>query len=160
MFPANSLARLRHEGVFPPSIRHHQEYTPQWAFLRMSKENDPRPDEDFDTRLRRARGSDAKTGPGGSAALPEDGKGKAMRISAELVVAVAVGGGIGFFIDDWLGTKPWFLISFLFLGNAAGLWNVFRLTKNQGYSVGFERGNRSPANDMESDTEQDIAKGK
>ena len=111
----------------------------------MVKESDPRPEEDFDTRLRRARGVGDKPTRNGGAGLPEDGKGKALRIGAELVVSVAVGGGIGWMIDSWLETKPWFLIGFLFLGNAAGLWNVFRLTNSQGYAVGFEPGGRSKA---------------
>ena len=65
--------------------------------------------EDFDTRLRHARGLGGEPNQSG-AALPEDGKGKAMRIGTELVSAVAVGGGIGFVIDTWLETKPWFLV--------------------------------------------------
>ena len=147
MFPANSLARLHLEGVSPPSIHRHQKCIRKWAFLRMNQEIDPPPEEDFDKRLRRARGMGNEPGKSGGAALPEDGKGKAMRIGTELVVAVAVGGGIGFLIDSWLGTKPWFLIGFLFLGNAAGLWNVFRLTNKQGYAVGFQHGNRSKSDD-------------
>jgi|TARA_B100000315_G_scaffold249276_1_gene280247 ATP synthase protein I len=112
-------------------------------------------EEDFDTRLRRARSLNAELERSGGAALPEDGKGKAMRIGTELVVAVAVGGGIGFLIDSWLGTKPWFLIGFLFLGNAAGLWNVFRLTNSQGYRVGFNHDKRNDDNG----TEQNNTKG-
>ncbi len=99
-------------------------------------------EEDFDTRLRHARGLGGEPNQSG-AALPEDGKGKAMRIGTELVSAVAVGGGIGFLIDTWLETKPWFLIGFLLLGNAAGLWNIYRISNSQGYTVGFGRGNRS-----------------
>ncbi len=108
-------------------------------------------EEDFDTRLRRARDLSAEPNQGGGAALPEDGKGKAMRIGTELVSAVVVGGGIGFLLDSWLGTKPWFLIGFLILGNAAGLWNVYRLSKSQGYTVGFDRANRSASEDTKND---------
>ena len=53
------------------------------------------------------------------------------------MVAVFVGGMIGFLLDTWLNTKPWLTILFLFLGNAAGLLNIFRLTSNQNYTVGF-----------------------
>lgn len=73
-----------------------------------------------------------------------------MRIGAELVVAVAVGGGIGFMLDRWLGTGPWLLIGFLLLGNAAGVWNVFRMTNNQGYAAGF-RQNKRPLDDDEAE---------
>lgn len=100
---------------------------------------------DFDTRLRHARSISAAGAQNKKAALPEDGKGQAMRIGTELIVAVIVGGGIGFMIDTWLGTKPWFLIGFLFLGNFAGLWNVFRITNSQKYRVGFESDKHSEA---------------
>lgn len=124
----------------------HQEGRPA-----MSKDSDPQvPNRgDFDKRLQHARELNAGTNQSGKAALPDDGKGKAMRIGTELIVAVAVGGGIGFFIDAWLGTKPWFLIGFLFLGNAAGLWNIFRITNGQKYKVGFERDKASDTSETE-----------
>ena len=98
--------------------------------------------EDFDTRLRRARGIGGKDGEGGASVDSQTGKGMAFRIGTEIVVAVAVGGAIGFVIDTWLDTKPWFLIVFLFLGNVAGLWNAVRATNNQGYAAGFESSKR------------------
>ena len=67
----------------------------------------------------------------------KNGKGQALRISTELIVAVGVGGGLGFFLDDLLGTKPWLLIVFLLLGNAAGLWNIYRLLNGKNYRVGL-----------------------
>ena len=70
--------------------------------------------EDFDTRLRRARGIGGKDGEGAASVDSQTGKGMAFRIGTEIVVAVAVGGAIGFVIDTWLDTKPWFLIVFLF----------------------------------------------
>ncbi len=104
----------------------------------MNEDKNPHSEEDFDTRLRRARGNDGNVGLGGAPVDNQNGKGIAFRIGTEIVVAVAVGGGIGFLIDSGLDTKPWFLIVFLLLGNAAGLWNVFRITRNQGYAAGFE----------------------
>jgi len=50
---------------------------------------------------------------------------------------------IGFLLDTWLNTKPWLTILFLFLGNAAGLLNIFRLTSNQNHTVGFLKKNGS-----------------
>jgi len=122
----------------------------------MSKDKNPlvpeeEIEEDFDKRLRRARDSSAEPKRGSGAALPEDGKGKAMRIGTELVSAVAVGGGIGFLLDSWLGTKPWLLIGFLLLGNAAGLWNVYRLSNSQGYTVGFDRSDRTASDETKHD---------
>ncbi len=61
----------------------------------------------------------------------------ASRIGTELVVALAVGIGIGLLIDHWLGSQPWFLIVFALLGGGAGILNVFRLMTGQGYAAGY-----------------------
>ena len=108
----------------------------------MNREKNSQSAEDFDTRLRRARGNGGNDGCNGKSVGSQTGKGLAFRIGTEIVVAVAVGGSIGFLIDTWLDTRPWFLIVFLLLGNAAGLWNVFRITSNQGYAAGFESSKR------------------
>ena len=59
------------------------------------------------------------------------GIGKAMgtgfRVASELAAAILVGGGIGWYLDKWLGTPPWFLLLFLMLGIVAGFWNVYKL---------------------------------
>jgi ATP synthase protein I len=41
-------------------------------------------------------------------------------LGLEMGVAIAVGAGIGYLLDSWLGTKPWLLLVFLLLGIAAG----------------------------------------
>ena len=53
--------------------------------------------------------------------------GSAFKLGTELVAAVAVGTIIGFILDSWFGTKPWFIIIFFFLGAAAGMLNVIRV---------------------------------
>jgi ATP synthase protein I len=58
--------------------------------------------------------------------------GFAFRIATELVAAVAVGVAIGWGLDVWLGSQPWFLIVFFFLGVAAGVMNVYRVTQSTG----------------------------
>ncbi len=52
--------------------------------------------------------------------------GSAFKLGTELVAAVAVGTIIGFILDSWFDTKPWFIIIFFFLGTAAGILNVIR----------------------------------
>ena len=52
--------------------------------------------------------------------------GNAFKLGTELVAAVAVGTIIGFILDSWFDTKPWFIIIFFFLGAAAGMLNVIR----------------------------------
>ena len=54
------------------------------------------------------------------------GLGMAYRIAIEIVVAVVVCTGIGWAIDQWLGTTPWVMLVLLLLGFAAGLNNAVR----------------------------------
>ena len=56
--------------------------------------------------------------------------GQAFKLSTELVAAVLVGTIIGVILDNWFDTKPWLIITFFFLGAAAGMLNVIR-TANQ-----------------------------
>ena len=56
--------------------------------------------------------------------------GSAIRLGTELVAAVLVGTIIGFILDNWFGTKPWFIIIFFFIGVIAGIMNVIRVANN------------------------------
>jgi ATP synthase protein I len=42
------------------------------------------------------------------------------------VLAVGIGFLIGYWLDRWLGTSPWFMLAFFFIGLAAGIVNVVR----------------------------------
>ena len=55
--------------------------------------------------------------------------GKALKISTELVAAVAVGSTIGFILDNWFDTKPLLTIIFFIMGVAAGIINVIKTAK-------------------------------
>ena len=84
---------------------------------------------DFKTRLRIAKKEILKK------SLNENEKrglfmGSAFRLGTELVAAVAVGTIIGFILDNWFDTKPWFIITFFFVGVIAGIMNVIRVAKN------------------------------
>ena len=57
-----------------------------------------------------------------------------MRAGSEFIAAVVVGAALGWAADRLLGTNPAFLIVFFFLGVAAGVWNVIRLTSPKGGS--------------------------
>tara|TARA_B100000513_G_C11849342_1_gene168773 strand:- start:424 stop:708 length:285 start_codon:yes stop_codon:yes gene_type:complete len=84
--------------------------------------------EDFKTRLKIAKSKIKKQ-------LENDTEkrgsfmGSAFKLGTELVAAVAVGTIIGFILDSWFGTKPWLIITFFFLGAAAGILNVIRAAK-------------------------------
>jgi ATP synthase protein I len=61
---------------------------------------------------------------------PPSSIGTALKLSTELVSAVAVGTIIGFILDNTFGTKPWLILIFFFVGVVAGIVNVFRSAKN------------------------------
>ena len=86
-------------------------------------------DNNFKTRLRIAKKKILKK------TLNENEKrglfmGSAFRLGTELVAAVVVGTIIGFILDNWFGTKPWFIIIFFFIGVIAGILNVIRVANN------------------------------
>jgi ATP synthase protein I len=68
----------------------------------------------------------------GNSAPPGGALGVGLRIAIELVSALCVGLALGWVFDRALGTRPWGLIAFFFLGAAAGMLNVFRAAKNIG----------------------------
>jgi ATP synthase protein I len=68
------------------------------------------------------------------------GLGLGMRIGIELLASVLVGGGLGWFIDDKLGTSPIFLLALVSLGFTAGVLNVIRLTKRMDIAQGIVHG--------------------
>ena len=85
--------------------------------------------EDFKTRLKIAKKQFLKN------KTEENNKkgmfmGSAFRLGTELVAAVVVGTIIGFILDNWFDTKPWFIIIFFFIGVLAGMLNVIRTAKN------------------------------
>lgn len=50
----------------------------------------------------------------------------AMRLGIEMVSSVLVGGGMGYLLDQWLGTKPWLFLICFCLGTAAGIRTMYR----------------------------------
>lgn len=97
--------------------------------------------DDFDARLRKARETqDAKNGGRGRLDRGAQGPvGVAFRIGTELLAAMVVGVGGGMLFDRWLGTAPWGLIIWFFLGAAAGVLNVYRAISGLGYATGYRR---------------------
>jgi ATP synthase protein I len=66
------------------------------------------------------------------------GTAQALRAGTDLVAALVVGGFLGYWIDRWLGTKPWAMIILFFLGFAAGFLNIYRSQTGQDYKIGFK----------------------
>ena len=53
--------------------------------------------------------------------------GQLSTVGLSFVFALVMGFGGGYFLDGWLGTKPWFTFLGFFLGLAAGILNVYRV---------------------------------
>lgn len=108
----------------------------------MSTEDRPPSLEELDARLKRAQARrDDRAGHGGKTdrrTEPGQGFGLALRIGTELIAGLAVGAGIGWLLDSWLGTKPWLMIVFFLLGSAAGMLNVYRTVSGIGNGVGYK----------------------
>ena len=90
----------------------------------------PRPPlEDLDFRLRKTRGEDRRDDRG---RLPGTRLGQALHLAIEMAAALAVGGGLGWLLDDWMETGPWLFVVFIFVGIAAGILNAFRAAQRLG----------------------------
>ncbi len=97
-------------------------------------DQDPDEPTDFEARLKAAREkSEENSGPVPSRLQYESSAiGQGFRLSIELLVGLVVGFGIGWGLDGWLGTKPLFMIVFMFVGLGAGIMNVIRASKQPG----------------------------
>jgi ATP synthase protein I len=65
-----------------------------------------------------------------------------MRMAAELMGAVIVGGAIGWGLDKWLGSTPWLFLLFFVLGFAAGILNVVRAYEGMQKEIMVRTGGR------------------
>lgn len=61
-----------------------------------------------------------------------------LQAGAELITATIAGAFFGYLLDNWLETKPFFLIALLILGVITGFINVWRTTQQIGYKVGYK----------------------
>ncbi len=94
--------------------------------------------EDLDERLRKARGEQDQRESKPSRSRPI---GQALRLATEMASALFVGAILGWFLDQWLGTRPWLLLLFLVLGMAAGFLNAYRTAmRMQGAGEGDDEG--------------------
>jgi ATP synthase protein I len=90
-------------------------------------------------KARRGREDPAATTKGSQTGVPQNALGLAFRIGIELVSALVVGIGIGWLIDRGLGTRPWAMVVFFFLGAGAGMLNVYRAINGLGLAAGYRR---------------------
>ncbi|HEY0445700.1 MAG TPA: AtpZ/AtpI family protein [Allosphingosinicella sp.] len=96
---------------------------------------DPKSREDarltsLDQRLRQAQADEAvRTGRDAPPADKNEQLGN--RVLSYLIGGMLGGALIGWLLDRWLGTSPWLLLVMLFLGTAAGFWNIIKLSNQR-----------------------------
>lgn len=81
---------------------------------------------------------------------------KALNAGLEFTAPILGGIFIGYWLDQWLDTKPIFIISLLLLGVASGIMNIYKASQNIGGTVGYsdlhareKNAKTSPSNDSE-----------
>ena len=95
----------------------------------MSEDRPPDPLARLGAEIDKARRDRLRQEATGRAAPPQGALGLGFRIAVELVASLCVGLALGWVFDRALGTRPWGLIVFFFLGATAGMLNVFRAAK-------------------------------
>jgi ATP synthase protein I len=80
--------------------------------------------ESLDRRLDKMQQAEAKRT---TKSAPDPSYRTGQLVLSHLVGAPAGGFLIGLLLDRWLGTQPWLMLTLLFLGFAAGFFNVIRI---------------------------------
>lgn len=98
-----------------------------------SSDPDNQQQDDLKKRLEAARtryGLDRDTAgkPAGRDAADGENISQGVRAGIDLTVPVFAGLGLGYLLDEFLGTLPLFMILFLLLGIGTGFWNVYKMT--------------------------------
>jgi ATP synthase protein I len=94
--------------------------------------HDPRLPEDarlasLDERLKRAQADEAeRTGRNRKPADSNERLGN--RVLSTLIGGMFGGAAIGWALDQLFDTSPWLLLGMLFLGTAAGFWNIIKIS--------------------------------
>jgi ATP synthase protein I len=90
----------------------------------MSNDSRPLSLKDFSERLRAARENQEQATR--EIRGPSRQYGLAYRVAIEMAAGLAVGAGLGWALDRWLGTRPVFLVVLGLMGFAAGVLNAWR----------------------------------
>jgi ATP synthase protein I len=92
--------------------------------------------EELGRKIKEARARDGEK----QASVPgKAANGSALRAATDLVAGVFVGGFLGYWIDRWIGSKPWGMVILLLLGFTAGFLNIYRAQTGQDFKTGFKK---------------------
>jgi ATP synthase protein I len=81
--------------------------------------------------------------------------GFALRAITEILVALAVCTIAGYYLDRYFGTTPWIMIILMPIGQAAGVWNVMRLSRSKQADAILGKASDQPAKDLKDDDDED-----
>lgn len=102
----------------------------------------------LDQKLKGARSRQERFGnPPEIRAQAANGMAIGFRIAVEILAAVGVGFGIGHFLDGELGTGPWMMVIFFFLGIGGAFVNVMRVARQLEKQKVFGKGRDSAPKD-------------
>ncbi|WP_375397001.1 AtpZ/AtpI family protein [uncultured Sphingomonas sp.] len=90
---------------------------------------DDRQNHDLDRRIADAKA--AELARSGAVAPPAKGYAQGSRVLAELIGAPIGGGVLGWALDHWLGTSPWFLLILVALAFVVAFRNILRISKER-----------------------------
>ncbi len=98
---------------------------------RQMTEKEPANLKSLEAKLKAAR--EQNEGPGAASGLSEGqtGMGYGSRLSVEIIASLLAGLGLGWVIDHFAGTKPLFMLIFMFAGLGIGIYNVMRMSRRQ-----------------------------
>lgn len=54
-------------------------------------------------------------------------------LGMSMVISILIGLAMGYYIDKYFSTKPWFTLLFLVFGIVAGFRNMYKAVKKYGY---------------------------
>jgi ATP synthase protein I len=108
--------------------------------------------EDLKQRLDEAQQRSDKAGPDPTDTMAA---GFALRAITEILVALAVCTIAGYYLDRYFGTTPWIMIILMPLGQAAGVWNVMRLSRTKQADAILGKAGSEPARDLKDDDDED-----
>ncbi len=103
----------------------------------MSEDPSPKSLDDLGAQIDRLKAENKPPAARRATDMPASGMGIAFALASHMIAGLAGGAVIGYFLDQWLDTSPWFFVVFFFLGSAAGMLNVYRMVSGMGMALGY-----------------------